>query len=129
MRGYVYVLTNAAMPWMVKIGSTKLNPYQRAGALSSSTGVPLPFTVALYGEFHDCRGVETFVHDQMATMRINVGREFFQSGESWGALREAASLICHHPRLIGEPRLSPNVLTLCGLTSVDELMNPWKAVM
>jgi hypothetical protein len=36
--GYVYILTNPAMPRLVKIGSTILTPDERARQLSSSTG-------------------------------------------------------------------------------------------
>ena len=40
--GWVYILTNEAMPGLVKIGYTMNDPAIRAEELSSDTGVPLP---------------------------------------------------------------------------------------
>ena len=44
MLGYVYVMSNVAMPGLYKIGCTSRNPYERASDLYS-TGVPAPFVV------------------------------------------------------------------------------------
>ena len=44
--GWVYVLTNEAMPGIVKVGHTMNDPVIRAETLSGDTGVPLPFDVA-----------------------------------------------------------------------------------
>ena len=44
--GWVYVLTNPAMPGLVKIGLTSRNPQVRAAELTQATGVPAPFVIA-----------------------------------------------------------------------------------
>jgi hypothetical protein len=46
MPDVVYVLTNEAMPGLVKIGLTTDSLESRILQLSSATGVPLPFKMA-----------------------------------------------------------------------------------
>ncbi|NBO92714.1 MAG: GIY-YIG nuclease family protein, partial [Planctomycetia bacterium] len=43
MADIVYVLTNEAMPGLIKIGLTSDSVESRLTSLSSHTGVPLPF--------------------------------------------------------------------------------------
>ena len=43
--GYLYILTNASMPELLKVGRTARDPHERARELST-TGVPTPFEVA-----------------------------------------------------------------------------------
>ena len=57
--GIVYVLTNEAMPGIVKIGRTSGDTVERRVAeLSRATGVPLPFRVAVARRVHDAVKVE-----------------------------------------------------------------------
>lgn len=75
--GHVYVLTNPAMPGMVKIGKTTQNDVSdRIGQLYS-TGVPLPFDIVYVckTDIHD--DVEKALHIAFRTSRINSKREFF----------------------------------------------------
>ena len=41
--GYVYILENASMPGLIKIGKTSRDSVERARELSSATGVPTGF--------------------------------------------------------------------------------------
>ena len=123
MRGYVYVLTNPSMPALVKIGSTRLSPYERAATLSSATGVPLPFKVAMYAEFMDCRKAERWVQSRMVGFRVNENREFFKN-----ALHEAACWLYHHPQRLSFAA-APNLHTVLGIKSFDDVLNPWRAVL
>lgn len=75
--GYVYVLTNPAMPGIVKIGSTGRTPKARARELSSTTGVALPFKVAFCVKVRDAVGVERAAHEALKRHRVNRRREFF----------------------------------------------------
>ncbi len=74
--GYVYVLTNKAMPKLVKIGYTNKSPSERAAELSSTSGVPKKFEVAfsqrIYG---DAKQVEQACHAALTAKRS--GKEFF----------------------------------------------------
>jgi hypothetical protein len=76
--GIVYVLTNEAMPNMVKIGRTSGDGVERRVAeLSRATGVPLPFRVAVARAVHDAQVVERALHVAFGPDRINPSREFF----------------------------------------------------
>ncbi|MGA9865426.1 MAG: GIY-YIG nuclease family protein [Acetobacteraceae bacterium] len=75
--GWVYVLTNPAMPGRVKIGCTSRTPEVRAARLSDKTAVPEPFAVAWAAAVTDHRAVESIVHDRLGRCRPNANREFF----------------------------------------------------
>ena len=73
--GIVYVLTNPAMPGIVKIGMTQSNLGSRLSQLYS-TGVPVPFECAKAVTVADAVGVERALHQ--AFERLNPNREFFE---------------------------------------------------
>lgn len=58
MPNIIYVLTNEAMPGLVKIGLTNDNIESRIGQLSAATGVPLPFECFFAAEVKDCNKLE-----------------------------------------------------------------------
>lgn len=76
--GWVYILTNPALPGMVKIGLTTRTPAARAAELTGSSGVPLPFAVAWARAVSDCAFVETAVHRMLDDRRVSGKREFFR---------------------------------------------------
>ena len=76
--GWVYILTNEAMPGMVKIGLTTRTPKERAAELSGATGVPLPFVVAWARAVSDCDHVERAVHRMLDDKRVSGRRESFR---------------------------------------------------
>lgn len=73
----VYVLTNEAMPGLVKIGCTQSDLAGRVRSLFQ-TGVPLPFEVFYACEVHDCKFVEKQLHDAFGDHRVSKSREFFR---------------------------------------------------
>ena len=74
--GIVYVLTNPAMPKMVKIGRTGNDIDARLSQLYS-TGVPLPFECAYAARVADMDKVEKAFHNAFRPYRVNPKREFF----------------------------------------------------
>lgn len=76
--GFVYVLTNAAMPGIVKVGKTTRAPSMRAKELSDATGVPLPFEVYAAIETSQCSALEIHAHRMLESFRVSAGREFFR---------------------------------------------------
>jgi tetratricopeptide (TPR) repeat protein len=78
--GYVYVLINPSMQNLVKIGKTKRNATERAKELSSTTGVPMPFTVVYDCYFESCSDAETYIHTLLGNngFRVSSNREFFE---------------------------------------------------
>ena len=74
----VYVLTNEAMPGLIKIGLTSDSVEARLTNLSSFTGVPLPFECYFAAEVKDATRLEKTLHQLFAESRINPKREFFR---------------------------------------------------
>ena len=74
----VYVLTNPAMPGLVKIGRTdNTDANSRIGQLYT-TGVPVPFTIEYACKVSNPDEVEKALHIAFGPQRINPKREFFQ---------------------------------------------------
>lgn len=77
----IYVLTNEAMPGLVKIGLTTDTVESRISNLSSNTGVPLPFECHFAAEIPEevnLLKLEKTLHQLFAEHRINPKREFFK---------------------------------------------------
>ena len=77
MDGTVYVLTNPAMPDLVKIGKTTRDISLRLADLYS-TGVPLPFECEYAAKVKDVDGTEKAFHLGFKKDRVNIKREFFK---------------------------------------------------
>jgi hypothetical protein len=78
MADIVYVLTNEAMPGLIKIGLTADSVEARLTSLSSHTGVPLAFECYFAAEVNDGARIERTLHQLFAEYRINPKREFFR---------------------------------------------------
>ncbi len=82
--GWVYILTNEAMPGLVKVGYTMKDPAIRAEELykdsktGAVTGVPMPFVVVYKALVVNPYQVEQAVHKELESKRINNNREFFK---------------------------------------------------
>ena len=78
--GFLYALTNAAMPGHIKIGMTRRRPEERMAELSSATGVPVDFQLAYSRAFENSALAERMVHDRLESqgLRVSRGREFFE---------------------------------------------------
>lgn len=74
----VYVLSNPAMPGLVKIGyTTQSDANTRIGQLYG-TGVPVPFQLDFACKVPNAEEVERALHIAFAPQRINPKREFFR---------------------------------------------------
>jgi hypothetical protein len=74
----VYVLTNPAMPGLVKIGKTTQDEVDQRMKQLFSTGVPVPFECAFACRVPDASVVERALHHAFGQTRINPTREFFR---------------------------------------------------
>lgn len=74
---YVYILTNEAMPGLIKIGMTTTPIEQRMLSLDT-TPVPLPFECYYAAEVTDMAKVEKALHEAFGDHRIRKSREFFR---------------------------------------------------
>lgn len=77
-QGLIYVLTNPAMPGLVKIGKTSRKEVKQRMFELYSTGVPVPFECAHAARVNDPDKVEVALHTAFAPNRINARREFFK---------------------------------------------------
>jgi hypothetical protein len=77
--GIVYVLTNPAMPDLIKIGITT-SATELTVRLKTlfSTSVPFPFTCYAAYEVANYKKVEKALHEAFGVHRVNVNREFFK---------------------------------------------------
>jgi hypothetical protein len=89
---YIYVLTNPAMPGMVKVGYTQDKTPVRAQQIFT-TGVPKPFQIEFFQLTENVEAVESAVHQALASKRVNRGREFFAV-----EIAEAVQVIEQHVR-------------------------------
>lgn len=78
MANTVYVLTNEAMPGLVKVGLTGDKVESRITQLNAVPGVPLPFECYYAAEVDDMKRVESLLHQLFSEHRINPKREFFK---------------------------------------------------
>lgn len=76
VRGWVYVLSNSAMPGLVKVGFSTKDPVFRIDDLSG-TGHPYAFTLEYDALVVEPRDVEMKVHKRLAAKRE--AKEFFRT--------------------------------------------------
>lgn len=79
--GHIYILRNASLPDMVKIGFTCKPVADRIGQLSKSTSVPTPFELVQAFSSPTPMAHEAAVHMALAGDRLP-GREFFRVSET-----------------------------------------------
>jgi hypothetical protein len=75
--GWVYILSNVAMPGLLKVGQTTRSPEERALELAT-TGVPTPFEVEVAWPVDDVREAERQAHEALAKFRVSESREWFR---------------------------------------------------
>lgn len=78
MPDIVYVVTNPAMPGLVKIGYTSQADAKDRIAQLYGTGVPVPFNIEYAARVDNAGKVEDALHTAFAPYRINPKREFFR---------------------------------------------------
>lgn len=76
--GYVYVLTNPAMPGMVKLGCTGQQDVTVRKDQLFTTGVPLPFSLEFACRVQNFKEVEVALHTAFQPHRVSPNREFFE---------------------------------------------------
>lgn len=74
----VYVLTNPAMPNLVKIGRTAAADANQRIAQLYGTGVPVPFKLEFACKVPNAAEVEQALHTAFGPHRVNPKREFFR---------------------------------------------------
>ena len=99
-QGYVYVLTNAAMPGLVKIGHSVNGGKTRARDIYQ-TGVPLPFDVAFEMLVDDSYEIEQRVHSWLSPYRVSDNREFFRCDVEDAIESVIGAYLCDSEQCVG----------------------------
>ena len=74
---YVYILTNEAMPGIIKIGLTENSVSDRVLQLDT-TSVPVPFQCYYAARVEDHKKIERALHTAFGDFRVRPNREFFR---------------------------------------------------
>jgi hypothetical protein len=110
VRGWVYVITNEAMPGLVKIGFSRKDPKLRAAELGG-TGSPCPYVVEYDALLPQPQEVESRIHLALAHCRIQsqadtpVGTEWFRCSRDVAV--EAIQRLTERTRLLESHRGGP----------------------
>lgn len=91
MKGYIYILSNPAMPGLIKLGKTSGLPSERAAQLHT-TGTPQPFQVEYQAIVSDMDYVEKICHKLFESFRLTDRREFFKL-DTGKAIAEVQNII------------------------------------
>lgn len=91
--GFTYVLSNPAMPGILKVGCTTGTAEKRAAELSSASGVPQRYRIErTFPVYLNPGTVEKKIHSALDTCRLNDNREFFRISVEDAVLRIQAVL-------------------------------------
>lgn len=78
MKGWVYIISNKAMPGLIKVGYTMKDPELRAAELNH-TGSPHPYVVDYEVLVDEPRDIERAVHNRLKNQRE--GKEWFRCSD------------------------------------------------
>ncbi len=78
MEGIIYILSNPAIPNLIKIGMTTREDIKSRMAELYTTGVPLPYECIYAARVPNIDAVEKALHIAFGPNRINPKREFFE---------------------------------------------------
>jgi hypothetical protein len=124
LRGYVYVLSNQAMPGLVKIGFSLKDPALRARELSG-TGIPYPHILEYDVHVVDPRTVEQRTHQALASKRAAENREWFRC--SVHEARAVIDALTSGQQLPGPRRPNaPGIRTESALVPQAKKTKPWE---
>jgi hypothetical protein len=76
--GFVYLMSNPAMPKLLKIGKSDRDPTEFRVSELYTTGVPEPFKVEYVAYVDDHHRLEQVLHSRFNQLRPNPSREFFR---------------------------------------------------
>lgn len=96
MKGWIYVITNKAMPGLVKIGSSNKDPNFRAEELKH-TGSPHPYIVEYEMLTEEPFQIEQKLHKILSSRHRHEGKEWFRCSveEAVLAIQENADTILY----------------------------------
>ena len=76
-RGWIYIMSHPYLPGLVKVGRTQNDPVTRKEQLRG-TNMPGEFVIEYGALVNDCFRGEKDIHQVLANVRVEEGREFFR---------------------------------------------------
>jgi hypothetical protein len=118
--GSVYILVNAAMPGLLKIGHTRRELKSRIDELSQASGVAVPFVLAYDVQVSNSARVESLVHERLRSdgFRLTENREFFTA-----PLRNAIEILEDVTRSFATSLADSSVSAPAEQDLYDQLLN------
>jgi hypothetical protein len=116
----VYVISNPAMPGLVKIGFTAQEDAKARIEQLYSSGVPVPFKLEFACRVENAEEVERALHRAFAPNRINSKREFFQI-EADQAI--AILKLLHNEDATSDVAEQPTILDQESIVAADQLQS------
>jgi hypothetical protein len=110
IRGWVYIISNQAMPGLIKIGYSTKDPTLRAGELNN-TGAPHPYVVLYDVLVTGPREIEQRAHKELKLH--SVGKEWFSC-----SVDDAVSVI---RRLAAAVQISESPFVSSGIQKTNEV--------
>ena len=120
IRGSVYVLSNPAMPGLLKIGYTTRQISERVEEISNATGVPEPFVCKAHWLSFRPDIDEQKIHELFSRERSNGSREFFRISTET-AIRQITVLMKGPPEERAETHISVKQSSGIGLDIAGRL--------
>jgi hypothetical protein len=122
--GYVYAISNDAMPGLVKIGATARDPMERLHEARACTWAPPSFRLITSAATGDAFGTERAIHALLAPRRADARREFFAMthDEARTLLALVAAIGTPSP---AQERLTSEPLAVAALVAPDEKLRAW----
>jgi hypothetical protein len=109
--GIVYILSNQAMPGLIKIGRTGTGRLRQRVSELFTTGVPLPFNVEFAARVSDAWATERRLHQEFGGQQVAARREWFWlDPERARAALEPDSLEDMTPQLLADNAELPTEL-------------------
>lgn len=78
--GFIYVLSNPALPGQLKVGQTRNSIRERVGQLNASSSIPKKFIVEYHAELKDdvVYVIEQAAHAELDRLGFHYGKEYFK---------------------------------------------------
>ncbi len=129
--GYVYCMSNAAMPDIYKVGMTERDPSERLKEANDNGtwGPPLPYVIEFARKVHNYAEKEKILHKLMHEERINGRKEFFKKNKEyirllfalmdgeWWYQREPEADTCRSAS--PQAQTIPGAIALLGIPRID----------
>lgn len=123
MKGWIYIISNKAMPNVIKVGWSSKDPKERAQELG--TGAPFPYKVEYEALLDNPKEVEKLAHEMLAF--VKAGKEWFECDVP--IAMKAVKKICENRKVYFENHLtdtkqkSPETISILNKANINKTIS------